>query len=96
MKVKVEKGKNKTATIKPELLMNGTLAEVLSDKVGTTVEQSSIISFDGKKAVYSAGEVFEFTIPEEDLIDMSITQWVHKYLKSKAKIRVTFVGKSGN
>ncbi len=95
IKVNIDRGKKKTMTIKPADLIAGTLVEIISEKAGKPISQGSIISFDGKKVEYTDGDKVELSIPEKELIDMSITQWVQKKLKTRAKLSVSIV-KSGN
>ena len=92
IKVNVQKGKNKTVAIDPADLVDAALHEIVSIKAKKEISKESIISFDGKKVVYSDGEDIEVNIPEQDLLTQSITQWVQKHLKSKAAMVITVVG----
>lgn len=95
IKIKIEKGKHKTCTINPSLLLENSLAEVVSKKTKVEVEQSQIIDFDGKKVTYSDGELIELIIPEEELIDMSITQWAKKKLETRANLKISVIMTEG-
>lgn len=89
LKVLVKKGKNKSMVIKPELLIGSYLEEIISEKVGKQITQEDLVSFDGKKVIYSDSEAMELYIPEADLLTQSITQWVKKYLKTKGAVDIT-------
>ena len=95
VKIKVDKGKKKSMTVKPADLISSTLVEIVSDKLGKEVTNDSILSFDGKKVEYIDGDSIEFSIPEKELLDVSISQWAQKKLKSRAKLNITVL-KSGN
>jgi len=88
IEVLVTKGKEKTATIDPTRLVGETLLSLVSEKAKKELSSEDIVSFDGKKATYRDGEIIKLSVPEEDLINQSITQWVQKHLKSKAKCTI--------
>jgi len=91
IKVLVEKGKKKTIVVKPSDLMSKSLQEIISEKLGRKVSQDEILSFDGKKAEYMDGERLDFLIPETELLDQSIRQWVSKKLKTRSKLNITIL-----
>jgi len=93
--IKVERGKDKTCTINPAELMSLPLHEVVSKKTGKDVTQDAIISFDGKKVVYTDGNTIELSIPEADLLKQNVTQWVQKHLKTRSKMHITFLKTKG-
>jgi hypothetical protein len=95
IKIKIDRGKKKTMTVKPADLITGTLIDIVCEKAGKEISQESIVSFDGKKVEYMDGEQIELSIPEKELIDLSITQWAQRKLKTRGKLVIS-IAKSGN
>lgn len=91
IKILVEKGKKKSMVVKPTDLMSMSLQEIIQEKIGRPISSDAILSFDGKNAEYMDGESIELSIPEDELIDQSIRQWVAKKLKSRAKLTISIL-----
>lgn len=89
IKISVKKGKKKTIAVKTADLMSKSLQMIIEEKLEKSVSPDAIISFDGKKAEFIDGEVIEFLIPEIELLDQSIRQWVAKKLKTRSKLTIS-------
>ena len=91
--VKVLKNKQKSMSINPSLLIDKTVAEIIQEK-SEEEKNINVISFDGKKVTYTSGEDSIFSIPEQELLDLSINEWVKKKLKSRTKLSVEVIKQS--
>ncbi len=88
MRVILSTDKKKTVTVKPGDLIAQGLLEFLSDKLNTTVSESDIVSFDGKKAVVNTGDTVEYDIDDDELLHMSAEKILQKRLNKRGKLNL--------
>jgi hypothetical protein len=95
MEFVVTKGKKKTLTVKPEEMISITLVDLIEEKTDTKVKPQDIISFDGKKVIYTDGESTTVDIPDSDLIKTSAEAWIKKKFKIRGTVDIQVKKQTG-